>query len=149
MPSRMRLSAPTDGFIWLDSISEIVELVTPDRLASSRCDNLLRARTKRSRSPTSMLMTASRVRVLLLSVLRIERMLPNDTSKFNDLSGSRKGLAAHSSTWCRWDKPQWSDARDPSSDSEHPAARIVLDAVHGQPSVQGRAAPVRLGGGHA
>ena len=30
----------TLGFIWLDSISEIVELVTPERLASSRCDSL-------------------------------------------------------------------------------------------------------------
>src|SRR5882757_8729661 len=63
MPSRMRLSAPTDGFIWLDSISEIVELVTPERLASSRCDILLRARTKRNRSPTSMLIVASGVGV--------------------------------------------------------------------------------------
>src|SRR5229473_3568767 len=58
MPSRMRLSAPTEGFIWLDSISEIVELVTPERLASSRCDSLWRPRTKRSRSPTSMLIVA-------------------------------------------------------------------------------------------
>src|SRR5882757_8247663 len=91
MPSRMRLSAPTDGFIWLDSISEIVELVTPERLASSRCDILLRARTKRSRSPTSMLIVASGV----LSVLRIERILANVPSKFNGLGGTRKGLAAH------------------------------------------------------
>jgi len=30
----MRLSAPTEGFIWLDSISEIVELVTPERFAN-------------------------------------------------------------------------------------------------------------------
>src|SRR5258705_8246979 len=55
-PSRMRLSAPTLGFIWLDSISEIVELVTPERFASSRCDSLCRARTKRSRPPISTLM---------------------------------------------------------------------------------------------
>src|SRR4029453_5812712 len=51
----MRLSAPTLGFIWLDSIREIVELVTPERLASSRCDSLCRARTKRSRPPISTL----------------------------------------------------------------------------------------------
>src|SRR5258707_3459216 len=56
----MRFSAPTEGFIWLDSISEIVELVTPERLASSRWDSLLRARTNRNRSPTSMLIVASR-----------------------------------------------------------------------------------------
>src|SRR6266481_9941827 len=98
MPSRMRLSAPTDGFIWLDSISEIVELVTPERLASSRCEILLRARTKRSRSPTSMLIVASGVGVGLLSVLRIERILSSHHSKFNGLYGSRKGLAAHSPT---------------------------------------------------
>src|SRR4029077_14546027 len=60
IPSRMRFSAPTDGFIWLDSISEIVELVTPARLASSRWEILLRLRTKRSRSPTSMLIAALR-----------------------------------------------------------------------------------------
>jgi len=36
----MRLSAPTDGFIWLDSISEMVEFVTPERFANSRCDSL-------------------------------------------------------------------------------------------------------------
>jgi hypothetical protein len=35
----MRLSAPTDGFDSFDSISEIVELVTPARLASSRWDS--------------------------------------------------------------------------------------------------------------
>ena len=51
----MRLSAPTEGFIWLDSISEIVELVTPERFASSRCDSLWRALTKRSRPPISTL----------------------------------------------------------------------------------------------
>src|SRR3954470_19973758 len=95
MPSRMRLSAPTEGFIWLDSISEIVELVTPERLASSRCDILLRARTKRNRSPTSMLIVASGGWGGVLSVLRIERMLPNVSSKFNGLYGTRKGLAAH------------------------------------------------------
>src|SRR5437660_10742349 len=95
MPSRIRFSAPTDGFIWLDSISEIVELVTPERLASSRCDNLLRARTKRSRSPTSMLIIASGVAGGLLSVLRIERILTGHHSKFNGLGSSRKGLAAH------------------------------------------------------
>src|SRR6476620_1459257 len=122
MPSRIRFSAPTDGFIWLDSISEIVELVTPERLASSRCDILLRARTNRRRSPTSMLILASGVRGWLLSVLRIERIVPNDPSKFNDLGCSRKGLAAHSSTWCRCDKPQWSNAHDPSSETERPAA---------------------------
>jgi hypothetical protein len=54
----MRLSAPTEGFIWFDSISEIVELVTPERLASSRWESLWRPRTKRSRSPTSMLIVA-------------------------------------------------------------------------------------------
>src|SRR4029450_6706364 len=95
MPSRMRLSAPTDGFIWLDSISEIVELVTPDRLASSRCEILLRARTKRSRSPTSMLMVSPKAGEGLLQVLRIERMLSNASSNFNGLAGPRKGLAAH------------------------------------------------------
>src|SRR4051794_13607008 len=95
MPSRMRFSAPTDGFIWLDSISEIVELVTPERLASSRCDILLRARTKRSRSPTSMLIVASGVGMGLLSVLRIERTLSNVSSNFNALDNARKGLAAH------------------------------------------------------
>src|SRR5882757_7847952 len=55
MPSRMRLSAPTEGFIWLDSISEIVELVTPERFASSRCDSFWRARMNRSRPPISTL----------------------------------------------------------------------------------------------
>src|SRR5437870_5247529 len=95
MPSRMRLSAPTEGFIWLDSISEIVELVTPERLASSRCDILLRARTKRSRSPTSMLIAASRGWGEVLSVLRIGRMLAGSLSKFNGLDETRKGLAAH------------------------------------------------------
>src|SRR4051794_8529043 len=95
MPSRMRLSAPTDGFIWLDSISEIVELVTPERLASSRCEILLRTRTKRSRSPTSMLMLSPEAGGGLLQVLRIERILPNDASNINGLDGTRKGLAAH------------------------------------------------------
>ena len=66
------LERPDGGFIWLDSISEIVELVTPERLASSRWDSLLRLRTKRSRSPTSMLIVASTVGMLLLRVLRIE-----------------------------------------------------------------------------
>src|SRR5260370_24743460 len=39
--------------------------------------------------------------------------------------------------------------RDPSSDSEHPANRFVLDAVHGQPSVQKSAASARLARVHA
>ena len=94
MPSRMRLSAPTEGFIWLDSISEIVELVTPERLASSRCDSLWRARTKRSRPPISTLIGMS-----LLQVLRIEQILPRRSSKINGLSSDRKGLVAPSRTW--------------------------------------------------
>src|SRR5882672_5167855 len=138
MPSRMRFSAPTDGFIWLDSISEIVELVTPERLASSRCEILLRARTKRSRSPTSMLIVASGVGGGVLSVLRIERMLANVPSKFNGLDGTRKGLAAHHQHDVGWGNPQRS-AHDDSPDSQHREARIVLDAVYGQPAVQGRA----------
>ena len=68
----MRFSAPTEGFIWLDSISEIVELVTPERLASSRWESLLRLRTKRSRSPTSMLIVAPWPEMALFGVLRIE-----------------------------------------------------------------------------
>ncbi len=38
MPSRMRFSAPTEGFTRFASISEIAELVTPARLARVRCD---------------------------------------------------------------------------------------------------------------
>src|SRR5690606_31255542 len=49
----MRFKAPIDGFTLFASISEIVELVTPARLASSRCERLWRERTKRSRPPTS------------------------------------------------------------------------------------------------
>src|SRR5260370_11560603 len=59
MPSRIRLSAPTEGFIWLDSISEIVELVTPERFASSRCESFWRARMNRSRPPISTLIQES------------------------------------------------------------------------------------------
>src|SRR5882757_9809139 len=40
-------------------------------------------------------------------------------------------------------------AHDDSPDSQHRKTRIVLDAVHGQPAVQGRAAAVRLRLGHA
>ena len=46
----------------------------------------------------------------------------NDPSKFNGLGDTRKGLAAHSSTWCRWEIRNRSDAHDRSSDSEHPAS---------------------------
>src|SRR5258708_14003814 len=144
MPSRMRLSAPTEGFIWLDSISEIVELVTPERLASSRCDSLLRLRTKRSRSPTSMLIVASTVGTSLLRVLRIEQMLSNDPSKFNGLGDSRKGLAAYSSTWCRWGTAE-EPSRDDSPVPKHPKPRRVLDAFHGKPAVQPVASLERFG----
>ncbi|MGY4502313.1 hypothetical protein ACVWYH_006270 [Bradyrhizobium sp. GM24.11] len=88
-PSRMRLSAPTDGFIWLDSISEIVELVTPARLASSRCDSLWRARMNRSRPPMSTLMP-----LVLLQVLRIAQIWTGRPSEINGLQGDRKGLVA-------------------------------------------------------
>ena len=98
MPSRMRLSAPTEGFIWLDSMSEIVELVTPARLASSRWESLWRLRTKRSRSPTSMLIVAPKFKILLFMVLRIEQMVSIGCSKINGLSDHGKGLAAYSST---------------------------------------------------
>jgi hypothetical protein len=77
----MRLSAPTEGFIWLDSISEIVELVTPERFASSRWDSLLRLRTNRKRSPTSMLIIASWVGGGLFLVLRIGQNYQSGTAK--------------------------------------------------------------------
>src|SRR5262245_20392182 len=95
MPSRMRLSAPTEGFIWLDSINEIVELVTPERLASSRCDSLWRLRTKRSRPPMSTL-----IGFPVLQVLRIGQICLVQSSKINRLDGARKGLVE----WgCPWD----------------------------------------------
>jgi hypothetical protein len=49
----MRFSAPTEGFEVLDSIREIVELVTPARLASSRWEILWRSRKWRKRPPIS------------------------------------------------------------------------------------------------
>src|SRR6478609_2737918 len=94
MPSRMRLSAPTDGFIWLDSISEIVELVTPERFASSRCDSLWRLRTNRSRPPISTL-----IGFPLLQVLRIRQICLGRSNKINGLSGGRKGLVAYLYAW--------------------------------------------------
>src|SRR5215468_9037427 len=94
MPSRMRLSAPTDGFIWLDSINEIVELVTPERLASSRCDSLWRLRTNRRRPPISTLM-----RFPVLQVLRIGQICPGPSNKINGLGAGRKGLVAYLSAW--------------------------------------------------
>src|SRR4051794_23557390 len=94
MPSRMRLSAPTEGFIWLDSISEIVELVTPDRLASSRCDSLWRLRTKGRRPPMSTL-----IGFPVLQVLRIGQICLYRSSKINALSGTRKGLVEWGGPW--------------------------------------------------
>src|SRR5690349_10385727 len=94
MPSRMRLSAPTDGFIWLDSISEMVELVTPARLASSRCDSLWRARMNRSRPPISTLMPLA-----LFQVLRIAQIWTSDPKEINGLQVARKGLVGLSEPW--------------------------------------------------
>src|SRR4030095_15662786 len=93
-PSRMRLSAPTLGFIWFDSISEIVELVTPERLASSRWDSLCRARMNRSRPPISTLIGKS-----LLQVFRIEQICPDGSSKINGLQERRKGLVVGFRAW--------------------------------------------------
>src|SRR5215510_15306669 len=87
MPSRMRFSAPTDGFIWFDSISEMVELVTPERLASSRCDSLWRLRTNRSRPPISTL-----IGFPVLQVLRIGQICLGLSNKINGLDSGRKGL---------------------------------------------------------
>src|SRR5262249_35635867 len=87
MPSRMRFSAPTDGFIWLDSISEIVELVTPERFASSRWESLWRLRMSRSRPPISRLIGFS-----LFQVLRIDQICLGRSSKINILTEDRKGL---------------------------------------------------------
>ncbi len=51
MALRMRWSEASDG-AWLScSMSEIVALVTPARLASSRCDMPAPSRTLRSRAP--------------------------------------------------------------------------------------------------
>src|SRR5882757_3938728 len=94
MPSRMRLSAPTEGFIWLDSISEIDELVTPERFASSRCDSFWRARMNRSRPPISTLITKS-----LLQVLRIAQICADRLNKINGLRQRRKGLVAGPRAW--------------------------------------------------
>src|SRR5215218_3913959 len=144
MPSRMRLSAPTEGFIWFDSINEIVELVTPERLASSRCDSLWWVRTKRSRPPISTLMG-----IPVLQVFRIEQICLYLFSKINVLSGIRKGLVARSRAWDGCLFPSIEEARrDGPPDSQHPRPRSLLDAVHGEPAVQGNAAPHRLGGGH-
>ena len=97
MPSRMRLSAPTEGFIWLDSISEIVELVTPERFASSRCDSLWRARTKRSRPPISTLIAKS-----LLQVFRIEQICLDVASKINGLQERKKRTCCGFPSVARW-----------------------------------------------
>src|SRR5882762_1593160 len=88
MPSRMRLSAPTDGFIWLDSINEIVELVTPARLASARCDSLWRARMNRSRPPMSTLMP-------LVPVASVA-----DRANMDRLPQSNQWLADHQKRTC-------------------------------------------------
>src|SRR5689334_10408483 len=90
MPSRMRLSAPTEGFIWFDSISEIVELVTPERLASSRWEGLWRLRTKGSRPPISTL-----IGFPVLQVLRIGQICLGRSNKINGLGTGRKGLVAY------------------------------------------------------
>jgi hypothetical protein len=53
MPSRIRFRAPTDGLDEFDSINEIVEFVTPVRLASSRWERLCMSRKWRRRVPMS------------------------------------------------------------------------------------------------
>src|SRR5262249_34235354 len=94
MPSRMRLSAPTDGFIWFDSISEIVELVTPERLASSRCDSLWRLRTKRRRPPISTL-----IGVPVVEALWMGEICRGRSRKIETLSQGRKGLVECFRPW--------------------------------------------------
>src|SRR4051812_16148069 len=142
MPSRMRLRAPTDGFIWLDSISEIVELVTPARLASSRCDSFWRARMNRSRPPISTLMSLSRVAGVA------DRANMDRQPQLNQwLAASQKRTCCAFQAVPLLASQQRSVARDPSSDSEHHQDRLVLDAVHGQPAVQEGAPPVLLGRG--
>src|SRR5215471_5243869 len=94
MPSRMRFSAPTDGFIWFDSISEIVELVTPERFASSRWESLWRLRMSRSRPPISTL-----IGFPVLQVLRIGQICLDRSSKINGLGAGRKGLVAYLYAW--------------------------------------------------
>src|SRR5215468_8639195 len=86
-PSRMRLSAPTEGFIWFDSISEIVELVTPERLASSRCDSLWRARMNLSRPPISTLMAGACCRCF-----GSRKYAPSDIAKSMGCGGEEKDL---------------------------------------------------------
>ena len=63
-PSRMRFSAPTDGFMPFDSISDTVEFVTPARLASARCESPCRRLTCRSLPPTSTFMARQPVQVM-------------------------------------------------------------------------------------
>src|SRR5262245_25239326 len=101
MPSRMRLSAPTDGFIWFDSISEMVELVTPERLASSRWESFWRARMNRSRPAISTLRVQS-----VLQVLRIEQILAGRPHEINGLRHGRKGLVEWREAWSEWKRQQ-------------------------------------------
>src|SRR3954467_5030744 len=129
MPSRMRFSAPTEGFIWLDSISEIVELVTPERFASSRCDSLWRPRTKRSRSPISTLIANPCCRCFGSG-----KYAPVVPIKSMACGGAEKDLLHPAERGPAGAGPSMEISRDPSSDSEHPADRFVLDAVHGQPA---------------
>src|ERR1700712_3412675 len=84
----MRLRAPTDGFIWFDSISEIVEFVTPARLARVRWDSPCRVRTWRRRSPTSALMA-------LVSVEGVE-----DRATLGCLAQDSQALAAAQKRTC-------------------------------------------------
>lgn len=53
MPSRMRFSAPIVGLERPDSTREMVEFLSPARLASSRCDSLREMRSARSLFPIS------------------------------------------------------------------------------------------------
>src|SRR3954463_3027477 len=144
-PSRIRLRAPTEGFIWLDSISEIVELVTPERFASSRCDSLCRARTKRSRPPISTLIGNPCCKCFGSNKYASSRPAKSMGCRGEEkdlLWVSERGRVAASAA-------STGAIRDPSSEAEHPANRFVLDAVHGQPAVQESAAAVRFRRGHA
>src|SRR2546429_635875 len=137
-PSSTFLSELTEGLTRFCSMREMSPLVTPARRASSRCETPKVVRTLRSRAPTSMVMV---FRILDKSREIVPPVAPFVHFIYHSQFQGQKPLLPP--------KPHRAAHVQRHRPHEPIRARSVLDALHRQPSVQGKAATAREGERHA
>src|SRR5882762_3775832 len=133
IPSSTFFKELTEGLTRFCSIREIKPLVTPARFANSRCDSPYICRTAFKWAPTFRLIMS----IIIDSLGDNHEKIGLNVDFPYHLSRSMAKI------------PQGSRNECPADSCSRPRrSRRILDAVHGQSTIQGESSPARAGGGH-